>query len=317
MGTPDAAVPTLRAIHAAGVGIPLVITRPDRRRGRGKALSACPVKVAAEEMGLAVFQPENVNSLDSVDRLRATEADILLIVAYGRILKQSVLDVPRMLPLNLHFSLLPEYRGAAPVAKAIAEGRTRTGVTIQRVVRKLDAGPVLTRRQAEIAPGETADALEARLAIVGADLAVETLGVIERGEAVETPQDEAKATFAPMLAKTDGAVDFNRSAEDSANHVCAMYSWPGAQAVFAGAKRSKVLPVTLTAARPGEADSPFRGPGEVIEVTADAIVIQTGRGSLLVLRLKPAGKREQTAAEFANGYHVVPGDRFQSPTSVS
>ena len=317
MGTPDAAVPTLRAIHAAGVPIPLVVTRPDRPRGRGKALAASPVKIAAEGLGLAIFQPDNVNSLDSVDRLRSTEADVLLIVAYGRILKQAVLDVPRLLPLNLHFSLLPEYRGAAPVSKAIAEGRTRTGVTIQRVVRKLDAGPVLRQRETEIAPGETTDALEARLAVLGAELTIDALDIIGRGDAVETPQDESKATFAPMLAKADGAMDFRRSAEEAANHVRAMYSWPGAQAIFVSAKRPKKLPVTLTAARPGETDSPFRGPGEVIEVTADSISVQTGRGSLSVLRLKPAGKREQTAAEFANGYHVVPGDRFQSPTSMS
>jgi methionyl-tRNA formyltransferase len=275
------------------------------------------VKQAAGELGLTVFQPENVNSLDSVDRLRAAEADVLLIVAYGRILKQSVLDVPRLLPLNLHFSLLPEFRGAAPVAAAIAAGKTETGVTIQRVVRKLDAGPVLAAERVAIEPTETTDALEARLAVVGADLAVAAIGEIERGEAVETPQDESKATFAPMLAKGEGAMDFAAPAETAVNHVRAMFSWPGAQAVFEGAKRKKPLPVILTAARSGETDDPFRGAGEVIEVTPEAIVVQTGRGSLSILRLKPSGKREQTAAEFANGYHVAPGDRFQSPTSRS
>ncbi|MEN8148496.1 MAG: methionyl-tRNA formyltransferase [Planctomycetota bacterium] len=313
MGTPDAAVPTLRAIRAAGHDVPLVVTRPDRRKGRGKTLSACPVKLAAEELGLAVFSPENVNSLDSVDRLRSCEADVLLIVAYGRILKQSVLDVPRLLPLNLHFSLLPEYRGAAPVAAAIAAGQTTTGVTIQRVVKKLDAGPVLFARETDIEDGETTDELEARLADVGADLTLEALERLAAGTATETPQDHDRATFAPMLAKADGDTDFARPADEIVNHVRAMYSWPGAQAVFAGAKRSKEMPVTLVRTRPGAAEDPFRGPGEVIEVTNDAIVVQTGRGTLSILSLKPAGKREQTAAEFANGYHVAPGDRFQSP----
>jgi methionyl-tRNA formyltransferase len=317
MGTPEAAVPTLRAIHAAGAAVPLVITRPDRPRGRGKALAACPVKLAAEELGLPLFQPENVNSLDSVDRLRAAEADVLLIVAYGRILKQSVLDVPRRLPLNLHFSLLPEFRGAAPVAAAIAAGKTETGVTIQRVVKKLDAGPVLLAERVAIEPGETRDALEARLARVGADLAVRALGAIENGEARETLQDESEATFAPMLSKRDGIMDFTRPADAVANHVRAMHPWPGAQAVFSGGKRAKEIPVTVTRARPGESDDPFRGPGEVVAVTADAILLVTGRGSLSVLALKPSGKREMTAAEFANGYHVEPGDRFQSPTSRS
>lgn len=313
MGTPDAAVPTLRALHAEGFPIPLVVTRPDRRKGRGKTLSGCPVKVTAEELGLPVFQPENVNLPESVERLRAADADVLLIVAYGRILKQVVLDVPRLLPLNLHFSLLPEFRGAAPVAAAIAARNETTGVTIQRVVKKLDAGPVLFTEEVGIGDDETTDDLEARLAGIGADLTVAALRRLAAGDAVETPQDHDRATFAPMLAKTDGDVDFARPADEIVAHVRAMYSWPGALAVFKGEKRSKEMPVTLVRTRAGNSDDPFRGPGEVIEVTPAAIVVQTGGGTLSILALKPAGKREQTAAEFANGYHVAPGDRFQSP----
>jgi len=317
MGTPDAAVPTLRAVRDAGHEVALVVTRPDRRKGRGKTLSACPVKLAAGELGLTVFQPENVNSMDSVDRLRSSEADVLLIVAYGRILKQSVLDVPRLLPLNLHFSLLPEFRGAAPVAAAIAAGKTVTGVTIQRVVRKLDAGPVLLAREVAIGDDETTDALEARLAGVGAELTVEALARLADGTAKETPQDHDRATFAPMLAKSDGDVDFARPAEEIAFHVRAMSAWPGARALYSGAERSREMPVTLVRTRPGAADDPFRAPGEVVEVSPEAIVVQTGRGSLSILALKPAGKRELAAAEFVNGYHVGPGDRFHSPASRS
>ena len=217
------------------------------------------------------------------------------------------------MPLNLHFSLLPEFRGAAPVAAAIAAGHRTTGVTIQRVVKKLDAGPVLLAREVGIDDDVTTDDLENHLAAVGADLTLRALKLLATGTASETSQDHDRATFAPMLAKSDGDTDFARPADEIVCHVRAMYSWPGAQAVFAGTNRSKEMPVTLVRTRSGPADDPFRGAGEVIEVTPEAIVVQTGQGALSILALKPAGKREQTAAEFANGYHVAPGDRFQVP----
>lgn len=313
LGTPEAAVPTLRAVAHAGHAVPLVVTRPDRPKGRGKELSACPVKAAALDLGLDVFQPEDVNAPESVERIAAAAADVMLIVAYGRILKRRVFETPLLLPTNLHFSLLPEYRGAAPVEKAIADGRTRTGVTLQRLVKKLDAGPVLARREVDISPDETAGELEARLARIGAGLVVETLPGIARGEVEEVPQDESRVSFAPMLEKKDGRVDWTRAAAALACHVRAMDPWPGAQAVFAGGG-GRERPVILLRARAvaADADADGREPGEVAAVGDDAIRVATGEGVLAVTELKPAGKRALTAREFANGYHVAPGDRFLS-----
>ena len=219
MGTPEAAVPTLRAVAAAGHEVPLVITRPDRPRGRGKGLAPSPVKEAALALGLPVREPEDVNSEENVAELVAAEADLLLVVAYGRILKKRVIETPRLFPLNLHFSLLPEYRGAAPVERAIAEGRARTGVSLQRLVRKLDAGPVFASEEVAILPDETAGALERRLATIGAGLVVRSLPAIGRGEIAPVPQDESRVSYAPMLAKEDGRMDFARGAADLACHV--------------------------------------------------------------------------------------------------
>lgn len=314
LGTPEAAVPTLRAVVAAGHPVPLVVTRPDRPKGRGKELAACPVKSAAADLGLEIFQPEDVNAPESVERIAAAAPDVMLIVAYGRILKRRVFEAPRLLPTNLHFSLLPEYRGAAPVEKAIADGRIRTGVTLQRLVKKLDAGPVLARREVAIAPEETAGELEARLARIGAGLVVETLPAIARGEIDETPQDEGLVSFAPMLEKKDGRVDWTRDAAALACHVRAMDPWPGAQAVFSGGG-GRERPVILMRARTGAADAAptDASPGEVVAVADDAIVVATGDGVLAVTELKPAGKRALTAREFENGYHVSRGDRFMTP----
>ncbi len=314
LGTPEAAVPTLSAVHRAGHRIPLVVTRPDRRRGRGGRPGPSPVKEAALEYGLPVHQPEDVNAPESVKRIRSVRPDVLLIVAYGRILKRPLLEVPRLLPLNLHFSILPAYRGAAPVARAIADGVSETGVTLQRIVRRLDAGPVLAVERVAVDPEETAGELEARLAAVGAVLTVRTLARIARGEATETPQDEEKATRAPMLTKEEGRVDWARSAEEIWRHVRAMQPWPGARAVFSGAARKGELPVTLLSVRPhpgGGPDAPGCAPGTVTAVESDRFLVRTGGGTLAVHRLKPAGKKALTAREFANGYRLRPGDRFR------
>jgi methionyl-tRNA formyltransferase len=310
MGTPEAAVPTLRAVAGAGHRVVLVITRPDRPRGRGKELTSCPVKLAALELGLPVAEPEDVNAPESVDRLAESKPDVLLVVAYGRILKKRVFTTPRLLPMNLHFSMLPEYRGAAPVERAIAEGRTRTGVTLQRLAAKLDAGPVLAGEEVEIGPDETTAELEARLAVIGAGLVVRTLPALARGEVEEVPQDPTRVSYAPMLAKSDGRVDFTRDAEALRCHVRAMNPWPGAQATFAPARGGRPRPVILLRARAAPAPDPDTDPGEVISITDQALVVATGRGRLEIRELKPAGKRAMSAREFANGYHTRPGDRF-------
>ncbi|MHC4470285.1 MAG: methionyl-tRNA formyltransferase [Planctomycetota bacterium] len=312
LGTPDAAVPTLRRVVEEGFTVALVVTRPDRRRGRGRETSPSPVKAAAAELGLPVFQPEDVNDDESLARIQDVSPDLLLIVAFGRILKKPLLAAPRIMPVNLHFSLLPEYRGAAPVAKAIAEGREETGVTLQRIVRKLDAGPVLSVVPAEIGPEETAGELEARLAVIGADLTARTLTEIAAGEVEERPQDEERATYAPMLKKEDGQVDWTLSAREIFCHVRAMNPWPGAQTTFAGEARGKAVRATLLRARPGPLEDSGLTPGEVTAVGAEGVLVQTGEGQLAVLELKPEGKRLLAAQEFVNGYRAQRGDLFRA-----
>lgn len=309
LGTPEAAVPTLRAIHAAGHEIPLVITNPDRRKGRGGKATPSPVKAAALELGLTVFQPENLNLPENVERLRDARIDLLLIVAYGKILKNAVLDVPRLLPVNLHFSLLPEYRGATPVSRAIAEGRTETGVSLQRVVRRLDAGPVLAVERVPIDPEEKCGELMGRLADIGARLTVATLEEIAAGRITETPQDDAAATLAPMLKKSDGRIDWTRSAAQLHDHVRAMDPWPGATTRFCRAGSGKEIPLTVLDCRVADGDS-AAAPGEIVSCDAEGILVQTGSGWLSLTLVKPAGKRAQTPREFINGYRAAAGDRL-------
>jgi len=325
LGTPTAAVPTLERIVAAGFHVPLVITRPDRRRGRGGKTSPSPVKAAAQALGLEVFQPENVNEPECLARVADAGTDVLLIVAFGQILRKPLLAAPRIMPVNLHFSLLPAYRGAAPVAKAIADGCTETGVTLQRVVRKLDAGPILAAARASIREDETTGDLETRLAGIGAELTAATLASLAQGSIDEQPQDEGLATYARMLSKGDGLIDWGRPARELACHVRAMNPWPGAQTRFTGEARGKTVRVTLLRARPDpgepserspvDLELPAAAPGEVVEIAREAVIVETGEGRLAVTELKPEGKRMLEAREFANGYHVAPGDRFGSRIS--
>ena len=310
LGTPDAAVPTLARV-AGRFAVPLVVTNPDRRRGRGGRATASPVKQAAESLGIPVFAPDDLNSPESIDRVRETDPDVLLVVAYGKILRQAVLDLPRLLPINLHFSLLPEYRGAAPVARAIAEGKTETGVTVQRIVKRLDAGPVLAAARAAIGPEETAAELMERLALVGAGLTVRTLGEIADGRAVETPQDASLATGAPLLTKEEGRVDWSLPARVLHCHVRAMDPWPGAYTTFTGAAQKRELRVTIVRATRGPEDSADASPGTVTAADGDGILVATGSGQLRITKLKPSGKAALEPREFVNGYRATAGDHFE------
>ncbi len=312
LGTPDPAVKVLHAALAAGFSVPLAVTQPDRPRGRGRGLAPSPVKAAALAAGIPVHEPADVNAPESVERIRAAGADVLLIVAYGSILRKAVRQACRLLPLNVHFSLLPAYRGAAPVTWAIADGAAVTGVTIQRIVARLDAGPVLAAAEVPIGPEETAGELMDRLADVGADLAVRTLLAVVRGEARETPQDETRATLARMLTKEDGLVDWRLDAASLCRRVRAMTPWPGARTAFRSRARPEAVPATLLRCRP-EPDAAGDGPpGTVLAVEAGGLRVQAGSGHVLVLSLKPAGKQALSPKEFANGYRAAPGDSFES-----
>src|ERR1700686_500188 len=234
-GTPRFAVPTLERIVDAGHSVPLVVTQPDRPRGRGMELAFSPVKDAALRLGIDVLQPPAIKSNPEFrESLAAIAPDAIIVVGYGRIIPQWMIDLPRFGNLNLHASLLPKYRGAAPVQWAIANGEPVTGVTTMRIDAGLDTGDVLMQREISIGGEVTAETLGPKLASIGADLMVETLRGLENGQVRPTPQDHAQATLAPILKKEDGRMDFTRSARDLFNRLRGFQPWPGAFTMFKG-----------------------------------------------------------------------------------
>lgn len=303
-GTPRFAVPTLERLVEAGHSVRLVVTQPDRPRGRGMELAVSPVKEAASRRGLAITQPDQIKSNNEFrEQLSALGPDAIVVVGYGRIIPQWMIDLPRFGNLNLHASLLPKYRGAAPIQWAIANGESVTGVTTMRIDAGLDTGDILLQRQLPIAPEDTADTLGPRLAAVGADLMVETLRGLESGQVRPIPQDHAQATLAPILKKEDGRIDFARSAPEICNRLRGFQPWPGAYTTFKG----KTLQVHR--AHPVEHAGKL-GPGE-IAVEAARLLVGCGQGTTLELaEIQVEGKRRMSVAEFINGHRPKSGDHL-------
>src|SRR3977135_1632711 len=234
-GTPSFAVPTLEKLVEAGHSVPLVVTQPDRARGRGMEVAVSPMKDAATRLGLSVVQPPSIkNNTEFRDRLGAIRPDAIIVVGYGRIIPQWMIDLPRLGNLNLHASLLPKYRGAAPIQWAIANGESVTGVTTLRIEAGLDTGDILMQREMAIGTEDTAETLGPKLASIGADLMVKTLRGLETGQVHPAPQDHAQATLAPILKKEDGRMDFSRSETDLFNRLRGFQPWPGAFTIFKG-----------------------------------------------------------------------------------
>jgi methionyl-tRNA formyltransferase len=234
LGTPWFAVPTLEALIAAGYVVPLVVTQPDRPKGRGGALAAPPVKEAALRLGLEVFQPERVRRPEAQNKLAELKPEAMVVVGYGQIIPQSVIDIPPFGIINVHASLLPKYRGAAPIQWAVAHGETRTGVTTMQIDAGLDTGDMLLKAETEIGPEETAVELGGRLAPLGADLLIQTLRGLAAGTIRPEKQDAAQATLAPILKKEDGLIDWNWPAERVHNLVRGLLPWPGGYTTFRG-----------------------------------------------------------------------------------
>jgi methionyl-tRNA formyltransferase len=303
-GTPQFAVPTLEALAAAGYAIPLVVTQPDRPRGRGMELAASPVKQSAIRLGIPVTQPAAIkNNLEFRAQLEALHPDAIIVVGYGRIIPQWMIDLPRFGNLNLHASLLPKYRGAAPIQWAIASGETETGVTTMRIDAGLDTGDILQQREMLILPDDTAESLAPRLASVGAELMVETLRGLERGEIRSTPQDNSRATLAPILTREDGRMNFSRTAQELLNRMRGFKPWPGAFTTFRG-KNMQV--------HRAETVSPAGAlPPGALAVDGGRLLAGCGEGTALnLLEIQFDGKRRMSALEFINGYHPKPGDRL-------
>ncbi len=301
-GTPRFAVPTLDKLVEAGLSVSLVVTQPDRPRGRGLELAHSPVKARALELGLPVIQPEAIKQNEEFrSQLAAIHPDVIIVVGYGRIVPQWMIDLPRFGNINLHASLLPKYRGAAPIQWAIARGESITGVTTMCIDAGLDTGDILLQKEVSIAPDDTAETLDPRLATIGAELMVETLRRLAGGTVDPRQQDHSQATLAPILRKEDGRIDFQRTAEEICNRLRGFQPWPGAFTWF----RKKNLHVWSV--RPTE----NKLASAELATSEDRLIVGCGRGTALELvELQPEGKRRMTARDFIHGYRPHLGERL-------
>ncbi|HBV85854.1 methionyl-tRNA formyltransferase [Desulfosporosinus sp.] len=315
MGTPDFAVPTLQALVNAGQDVVGVFTQPDRPAGRGKNLKPSPVKVVAEELGLPIFQPETIKTAEWIQKLKDLAPESIVVVAYGQILSRDILQLPIKGCINVHASLLPTYRGAAPIHWAIIKGETLTGVTTMLMDEGLDTGDMLLKRELVITNQATTGEIHDQLAVLGADLLIETLQELEMGRLDPIPQ-RGESNYAPLLKREHERLDWSRRASELHNQVRGLNPWPGAYAVFRGENlkiwRSTFLlqsdKATASGMDPSKAMS--GQPGEIIQVLEDGLLVQTGEGVLRVLEVQPAGKRAMPARDFFNGRHGQIGEKF-------
>jgi methionyl-tRNA formyltransferase len=295
LGTPSFAVPTLESLVAARHDVVCVVTQPDRPRGRGHQLAASPVKEAAARLGLPVYQPERVRRPEAVAALAALAPDAMVVVGYGQIVPQTVIDIPPHGIINVHASLLPKYRGAGPVQWAIANGETRTGVTTMRIDAGLDTGDMLLKAETDIGPEETAPELGARLAAMGAALLVETLERI--ASIVPQKQDAAQATYAPLLKKEDGLIDWRRPAQAIHNRVRGFQPWPGAYTRFRG-QQLHIWKSRVAAGANGAAGRLLPNPPRAV----------CGEQALELIEVQLEGRKRISAEAFANGQRICDGD---------
>ena len=293
MGTPDIAATCLKMILADGFDVVGVYTQPDRPKGRGMKMVASPVKELALANNIPVFQPENFRSDEDVQALRDLKPDVCAVVAYGRILPQRVLDIPTKGCVNIHASLLPQYRGSAPYQWAVLDGLKETGVTAQHMVLQMDAGDVIDVAKTPIGENETAGELLDRLAVLGADLLSRTLRSFEKGEVSRTPQNEADVSFAPMLDKSMCPIDWNRPAQQVHNQVRGLHPWPVATMELKGQK----FKIHATAVVDGKGE-----PGEILGLTKTGLVIACGEGAVEIRSLQAEGGKRMAAPDYFRGH---------------
>jgi len=304
LGTPAFAVPTLDALLGSRHRVVAVLTRPDRPRGRGQRMFDAPVKARAAAAGIPVLQPDRLRDPVVVESLAALLADLGVVAAYGAMLPESVIGAPRLGTINVHASLLPRYRGAAPVHRAIIAGERETGVTIMRIVKRLDAGPMLASVTRSIGREETSVDVERDLAHLGAALLVEIADGLAEGSVAETPQDEDAATYAPRLTKDDGAIDWSWPAARIHDLIRGLHPWPHAFSFLDG--RRFILIASTADGLTASSDAP----GTIVESEGDRLVVATGNGALRLLQIQPEGKRSMSVRDFLAGHRTARGARF-------
>lgn len=304
MGTPRFAVPSLMALIEAGYELAVVVTRPDKPRGRGLALLPSPVKEAALKRGIRVIEPRNVRDESFISELRSISPDFIVVVAYGKILPPPVLGIPSRGCINLHASILPRYRGAAPINRAIVNGDKETGVSTMLMDAGMDTGPVLLTERVAIGDDDTAEDLAQTLSTAGARLLVETIRGLAQGSIAGTPQDDKAATCAPTLKKEDGRIDWGRNASEVKNLMRGLYPWPGAYTVWKG----MVLKVHSGHPAGACAGGDNTEPGAVLDATKDSIIIKCGGGAFEITELQPENRKRMGAGDFIKGYRITKGD---------
>lgn len=303
MGTPEFSVPTLEALHAAGHEIRLVVTRPDKPQGRGRKLDAPPVKKAALQLKRPVIQPPSLRDETARQALQTAQADFFIVVAYGHILDEAVLGLPKRGCINVHASLLPRYRGPAPIHWAVINGETESGVTTMLMEKGLDTGDILLKAREPIAADDTAGSLHDRLAVLGARLLCQTLDGFSEGTIRRIPQVHSQATYAPLLKKTDGLIDWNKPAALIESFIRGMNPWPGAF-TFWGSRRLKIFRAGVASASDGAP------PGTVQKASTHELTVATGEGALAILEIQGASGSRLPIAAFLRGCRITPGDRL-------
>ena len=303
MGTAEFAVPTLEALVESEHNLSGVVTQPDRISGRGRKLTPPAVKKVALEHELSIYQPERVRDAAFIQILNQLNPEAIIIAAYGQILPKHVLDIPPYGCINIHPSLLPKYRGAAPIQRAIINGERTTGVTIMLMDEGEDTGDIILQKEVEIFNYDTAATLHDRLSQIAADLLLEVLTLAENGPLPHYPQDESEATYAPKLTKEDGLIDWNKSAVQIRNLVRGTLPWPGAYTYFGEGKLLKVLSSELTEISMMEAT-----PGTIYVTDEKEIAVKTGEGAILLKTVQPANKQQMDTKGFINGYRIKTGD---------
>ncbi len=308
MGTPEAALLSLQAIHQSHHKVIAIFTQPDRSSGRGRKIKVSPVKNWAQKAGIPLFQPESLKRTNSEQSISKGNPDCIVAVAYGLILPKKILDIPPFGCVNLHFSLLPKYRGAAPVNWAIVRGERETGVTTFFMNEKMDEGDILLQDKVQILEHERADSLSRRMALIGSALLLETLDQIEKGQLKGTSQDHSQASYAPIIKKEDGRIDWSKTAAEICQMVRGFFPWPGTFSTIRS-KTVKILeayPESLPAKIGEETEE-----GSVVSLGKDSIRVLCGKGGILsIKRLQPEGKKEMVARDAINGRYIQAGDRF-------
>lgn len=305
-GSAEFAVPSLKAILAAKHKVSCVVSQPDRQKGRHLHIEGTALKSAAEEAGLKIYQPQDINTAEAAKFLTSFNPDLFAVIAYGQILSPQILDIPQNFALNVHASILPKYRGAAPVNRSIINGDKETGITIIKMTQRMDAGPIILQKIAEINPMDTSLTLEKRLSEIAADLLVVSLELITQNNYNLTEQDEKQASFAPKLKKEDGFIHWEKPAVDIHNLIRGCIDWPGAFTYYKG-KLLKIYGAKTI--RVSECQSVSK-PGEIIEVSREGITVSCGRDNLVIEELQIEGRRRMSVAEFIAGHKVKPADRL-------